>query len=53
MGEGLPQLLDVINEAERENIPRSKAEEVIEKLNQIRSFDEGQMDMIPFKLFES
>jgi DNA replicative helicase MCM subunit Mcm2 (Cdc46/Mcm family) len=26
--------LDVINEAERENIPRAKAEEIIEKLNQ-------------------
>ena len=33
-GGGVAQLLDVINEAERENIPRSKAEEVIEKLNQ-------------------
>tara|TARA_B110000008_G_scaffold209341_1_gene208155 strand:- start:548 stop:1036 length:489 start_codon:yes stop_codon:yes gene_type:complete len=31
---GYAQLLDVINEAERENIPRSKAEEIIEKLNQ-------------------
>jgi Arc/MetJ-type ribon-helix-helix transcriptional regulator len=31
---GVAQLLDVINEAERENIPRSKAEEIIEKLNQ-------------------
>ena len=33
-GGGVAQLLDVINEAERENIPRSKAEEIIEKLNQ-------------------
>lgn len=33
-GGGIAQLLDVINEAERENIPRSKAEEIIEKLNQ-------------------
>ena len=33
-GKGYAQLLDVINEAERENIPRSKAEEIIEKLNQ-------------------
>jgi Arc/MetJ-type ribon-helix-helix transcriptional regulator len=31
---GYAQLLDVIQEAERENIPRSKAEEIIEKLNQ-------------------
>ena len=33
-GGGVAQLLDVINEAERENIPRAKAEEIIEKLNQ-------------------
>ena len=33
-GGGIAQLLDVINEAERENIPRAKAEEIIEKLNQ-------------------
>lgn len=31
---GIAQLLDVINEAERENIPRSKAEELIERFNQ-------------------
>jgi|SaaInlStandDraft_1057018.scaffolds.fasta_scaffold100450_2 metal-responsive CopG/Arc/MetJ family transcriptional regulator len=33
-GGGIAQLLDVINEAERENISRSKAEEIIEKFNQ-------------------
>ena len=33
-GEGFAQLIDVFNEAERLDIPRQKAEEVIDKLNQ-------------------
>ena len=33
-GEGFAQLVDVLNEAERLDISRDKAEEVIDKLNQ-------------------
>jgi DNA replicative helicase MCM subunit Mcm2 (Cdc46/Mcm family) len=33
-GDGFAQLVDVLNEAERLDISREKAEEVIDKLNQ-------------------
>ena len=33
-GDGFAQLIDVFNEAERLDISRQKAEEVIDKLNQ-------------------